>query len=83
MWLGEVLGTLATTPVYLFYIGSSADPRHGLIANALGGVAGLAIAGAITAYWKDPVGTAEWAPPFQMALSPTQGGAALTAMGQW
>ena len=27
-------GTLATTPVYLFYIGSSADPRHGLIANA-------------------------------------------------
>jgi len=83
MWLGEVLGTLATTPVYLFYIGSSADPRHGLIANALGGVAGLAVAGAITAYWKDPVGTAEWAPPFQMALAPTQGGAALTAMGQW
>jgi len=83
MWIGDVLGTLATTPVYLFYIGSSADPRHGLIANALGGVAGLAIAGAITAYWKDPVGTAEWTPPFQMALAPTQGGAALTAMGQW
>jgi hypothetical protein len=84
MWLGDVLGTLATTPVYLFYIGSSADPRHGLIANALGGVAGLAIAGAITAYWKDPVTTSEWTPPFQMALAPMQGGgAALTAMGQW
>jgi hypothetical protein len=83
MWIGDILGTLATTPVYLFYIGSSADPRHGLIANALGGIAGLAVAGAITAYWKDPVGTAEWAPPFQMALAPMQGGAALTAMGQW
>jgi hypothetical protein len=83
MWLGDLLGTIATTPVYLFYIGSKSDPRHGLIANALGGVAGLAIAAAITAYWKDP-GTAEgWTPPFQMALSPMQGGAALTAMGQW
>jgi hypothetical protein len=83
MWIGDVLGTLATTPVYLFYIGSSSDPRHGLIANALGGVAGLAVAGAITAYWKDPVSTTAWTPPFQMALAPMQGGAALTAMGQW
>ena len=83
MWLGDVLGTLATTPVYLFYIGSSADPRHGLIANALGGVAGLAIAGALTAYVKDPGTAAGWTPPFQMALAPMQGGAALTAMGQW
>ena len=41
MWLGDLLGTLATTPVYLFYIGSDADPRHGLIANAVGGLAGL------------------------------------------
>jgi hypothetical protein len=83
MWIGDVLGTIATTPVYLFYIGNSADPRHGLIANALGGLAGVAIAGAITAYWKDPVSTSEWTPPFQMALAPMQGGAALTAMGQW
>jgi hypothetical protein len=83
MWVGDLLGTIVTTPVYLFYIGSSADPRHGLIANAIGGLAGLAVAGAITAYWKDPPGTAEWAPPFQMALAPMQGGAALTAMGQW
>jgi hypothetical protein len=83
MWAGDVLGTLATTPVYLFYIGSSADPRHGLIANALGGVAGLAIAAALTANLKDP-GTAEgWTPPFQLAMSPMQGGAALTAMGMW
>src|ERR1700722_11684219 len=70
MWLGDVLGTLATTPVYLFYIGSSADPRHGLIANALGGAAGLAVAAALTANMKDPGGpTAQaWTPPFQMSL---------------
>jgi hypothetical protein len=82
MWLGEVLGTVATTPVYLFYIGSSSDPRHGLIANALGGLAGVAIAGVITANWKDTT-AAGWTPPFQMAVSPTQGGAAVSAMGQW
>jgi hypothetical protein len=83
MWLGDLLGTLVTTPVYLFYIGSSADPRHGLIANALGGVAGLAVAAALTANMKD-AGTAQgWTPPFQMSLAPTQGGAALTAMGMW
>lgn len=83
MWIGDLLGTLATTPVYLFYIGSSADPRHGLIANALGGAAGLALATVLTMNWKDPVTADGWTPPFQMALSPTQGGAALTAMGQW
>jgi hypothetical protein len=83
MWLGEVAGTLATTPVYLFYIGSSSDPRHGLIANALGGLAGVGIAAALTAKWKDPATASGWAPPFQMAVTPTQGGAALTAMGQW
>src|ERR1019366_5504925 len=43
MWLGDVLGTLATTPVYFFYIGSDAEPRHGLIANAVGGLAGLSL----------------------------------------
>jgi hypothetical protein len=89
MWLGDTLGTLATTPVYLFYIGSSADPRHGLIANALGGVAGLAVAAALTANLKDlPTGhgsasASPWTPPFQVAFSPMKGGAALTAMGSW
>jgi hypothetical protein len=83
MWLGELGGIIATTPVYLFYIGSSADPRHGLIANALGGLAGVGIAAVVTANWKDKGTAQDWTPPFQMAVSPTQGGAALTAMGQW
>ena len=84
MWLGEVLGTLATTPVYLFYIGSSADPRHGLIANAVGGLAGIGLAAALTANMTDSPGTASWLPPFQIAVGPTPtGGAQLTAYGQF
>jgi hypothetical protein len=82
MWLGELLGTLATTPVYLFYIGSDSDPRHGLIANAVGGLAGIALAGALTANMTDAVGAAPWIPPVQFALAPTShGGAQLTAYG--
>jgi hypothetical protein len=84
MWVGQVLGTLATTPVYLFYIGSSADPRHGLIANAVGGLAGIGLAAALTANMVDSPGTASWMPPFQVGVGPTpHGGAQLTAYGQF
>jgi len=84
LWIGDILGTLATTPVYLFYIGSSADPRHGLIANSLGGLAGIAIAAVLTNGMKDHGEATGWAPPFQLAIAPAQGGGgAITAMGQW
>jgi hypothetical protein len=83
MWAGDMLGTLATTPVYLFYIGSSAPARHGLIANALGGLAGLAIGAALSAGSTDPAGTASWTPPFNLSVAPTQGGAQLMAFGQF
>jgi hypothetical protein len=84
MWLGDVLGTLATTPVYLFYIGSNAEPRHGLIANAVGGLAGLGIAAALTANMTDGPGAASWSPPFQLAVGPSpNGGAQVTAYGQF
>jgi hypothetical protein len=83
MWLGDLLGTVATTPVYLFYIGGG-EARHGLIANALGGLAGIGIAAALTANMSDPPGTASWTPPFQFSLGPTEhGGAQLTALGQF
>ncbi|MGO9838942.1 MAG: hypothetical protein ACLP1X_32575 [Polyangiaceae bacterium] len=82
MWLGEVLGTVATTPVYLFYLGGG-DARHGLIANAAGGLAGLGIAAALTWNMTDPPMSASWTPPFQFALEPTNGGAKLTALGAW
>jgi hypothetical protein len=84
MWLGDLLGTLATTPVYLFYIGSDADPRHGLIANAVGGLAGIGLAAALTANMTDSAGTNSWTPPFQIAVGPSpSGGAQLTAFGQF
>jgi hypothetical protein len=84
MWLGDVVGTVATTPVYLFYIGSSADPRHGLIVNALGGVVGLSVAAALTANMVDPPESASWRPPFDLAVGPTpHGGAELNAFGQF
>jgi hypothetical protein len=85
MWLGDLIGTVATTPVYLFYIGSSADPRHGLIVNALGGLAGIGIAAALTANMTDSPTTAKgWAPPFQLSIAPTQyGGAQVSAFGQF
>jgi hypothetical protein len=82
MWIGDVLGMLATTPVYFFYIGSDADPRHGLIANAVGGLGGLALAAVLTANAQDPPGTAAWRPPFQVTVGPTEhGGAELRAFG--
>jgi hypothetical protein len=81
MWIGDALGTLATTPVYLFYIGSSAEPRHGLIVNALGGLVGLGVAAAFTGNMSDP-GTSSWSAPFQFAVAPTEhGGAQLSAFG--
>ena len=83
MWLGDLLGTLATTPVYLFYIGSDSEPRHGLIANAVGGLAGLGLAAALTGSMTDPPGTASWTPPFQVSVTPMTGGAQVMAFGQW
>ena len=59
------------------------SPRHGLIANAVGGLAGLGLAAALTASMTDPPGTASWAPPFQLSVSPTQGGGQVMAFGQW
>jgi hypothetical protein len=84
MWLGDVLGTLATTPVYLFYIGNNAEPRHGLIANAVGGLAGIALAAALTANMTDDPGATSFLPPFHVAVGPTPtGGAQVMAFGQF
>ena len=83
MWLGDVLGTVATAPVYLFYVGGG-QAQHGLIANSLGGLAGLGIAALLTANLTDPPETAAWAPPFTVAVTPNpSGGAQVTASGLW
>jgi len=76
MWGGFLIGTAASSVVYLAYIPSSADPRHGLIANSLGGLAGLGIAAALTANMKDDNSTnnaaqhGQWKPPFQLGMQP-------------
>jgi hypothetical protein len=84
MWLGELIGTAVTMPVYLFYVNDTADMRHGLVANAVGGLAGLGIAAALTANLTDGPGSASWKPPFQLAMGPSDhGGVHLTAFGQF
>jgi hypothetical protein len=83
MWIGYAAGTAATSIVYAFYLFSDADPKHGLIANSLGGLAGVAIAAALTANMTDDDGGKQaWVPPFQLGFTPLpQGGAAATAYG--
>lgn len=98
MWVGFLAGTAASSLVYLFYIGSSADPRHGLIANSLGGLAGVGLAAALTANMKDDDGTNNavkhglWTPPVDIGVRPVTSpiygstetkGVALTASGTW
>jgi hypothetical protein len=81
MWLGWLLGTAAGSLVYLGYIGQP-DCHHGLIANGIGGLAGVGIAAALTANEQDTAST--WVPPIQVGVTPTgTGGAALSAYGTW
>jgi hypothetical protein len=83
MWIGDVLGTAVTAPVYLFYIGGG-EAQHGMIANAIGGLAGLALAGFLTANLTDPPATSSWEPPFTLAVAPTPGGGGqATIAGTW
>jgi hypothetical protein len=98
MWGGFLLGTAASSVVYFGYIGSADNPRHGLIANSLGGLAGVGLAAALTANMKDDNGTSNaaqhgaWTPPFQIAMQPVTSplygssqtkGAALTVYGDF
>jgi hypothetical protein len=69
------------------------DPKHGLIGNALGGVAGLTLTALLTANMSDdepklPPGARTgkaWTPPFQLMVTPAQvgQGASISAFGVW
>lgn len=94
MWLGYGIGAAAPSFIYLAYIGSDKDPKHGLIANALGGVAGLTVAAIIARNLSDdeptlPPGTPKttkkpWQPPFMLSVAPNgQGGGMINAFGAW
>jgi hypothetical protein len=81
MWLGYFLGTAAGSLVYFGYIGQS-DAHHGMIANGVGGLAGVGLAAALTANQTDTAKA--WVPPIQIGVAPTPyGGAALQAFGSW
>jgi hypothetical protein len=75
IWLGYGLGLLAGCLVYPFYLlAPDADPKRGLVVNALAGLAGAGIAGALTWELKDPDDSPRqgkiWKPPFDISLGP-------------
>jgi hypothetical protein len=85
MWLGYLIGTAGGSVIYPFYLldpNAKQDIHHGLIANSLGGVAGVALAGALTSGVLD---NAEKSVindlPFQLGVAPQRGGATLQAAG--
>ena len=84
MWIGYAAGTAAGCIVYPFYLASDASPQHGLIANALGGLAGVGLAAIFAGQMSDddPSSKKAFNPPFQLGASPTPGGGtAVTAFG--
>ncbi len=72
MWGGYGLGTLAGCLVFPFYLFSDSDAKTGFIGPALGGIAGVAIAGFLSYGALDPedqqprVGA--WKPPVDISL---------------
>jgi hypothetical protein len=94
MWMGYGAGALIGCLVFPFYLfAKDSDPKTGFIAPALGGIAGVGIAGALTYNLKDPEDRRgkRFKAPFDVAvlpaprLDPTQGqspgGAMITGMG--
>ncbi len=75
MWLGYGAGTAASSAVYLSYLFSSEDPRVGLVTNAIGGLAGLAVGAAFGAGLTDDAeATAGLLDGSHLSFSPVPGG---------
>jgi hypothetical protein len=91
MWIGYAIGTAGASIIYPFYLldsNASKDIHHGLIANSLGGLAGVAVAGVLTSGAADAVESDLQKStinklPFQLGFAPTQGGATAIAAGVW
>jgi hypothetical protein len=73
MWLGYGGGALLGCLVFPLYLFSDSDAKHGFIGPALGGLAGVGLAGALTWDLKDPDDKRAQAfkPPFDISLAPT------------
>jgi hypothetical protein len=69
MWGGYAGGAAIGCVVFGAYLFVDSDPKGGFFGPALGGLAGAAIAGALTWDWKD-AGQAKWMPPFNVAILP-------------
>lgn len=71
MWLGYLGGAAAGCLVFPFYIGSDSSAKHGFIGPALGGLAGTAVAGALTWNMQDAgFNPVAWKPPVDIAFAP-------------
>lgn len=83
-WLGYGVGVGATSVIYAAYLFVDGDPKRGMVANAIGGVAGLALASLFAAELKDDErAEREWTPPFQLGFQPVEKGGVLQAFGQF
>jgi hypothetical protein len=88
MWMGAGAGFAVTLPVYLFYAGSEAPAKRGLIVQGTGTTLGL-VAGAIfTMDDKDDIATADpygtrrtWAKITGVGLMPVPGGTGAQVTG--
>jgi hypothetical protein len=85
MWAGYGVGTAVSSLVYIAYAFSDDDPRAGLVTNALGGVAGLAVGAVMGAGLEDEPETAQsgtWSNT-HFALAPVNGGGMAMAVGSF
>jgi hypothetical protein len=74
MWLGYGGGALLGCLVFPLYLFSDSDAKHGFIGPALGGLAGVGLAGALTWDLKDPEDRPRaqtFKPPFDISIAPT------------
>ena len=84
MWYGYGAGTALSSLVYVAYAFSDANARGGLVTNALGGVAGLAVGAVLGAGLQDEPETARttWEHT-HFAFAPVQGGGLAMATGSF
>ncbi len=82
MWAGYGAGTALSSLVYIAYAFSDDNPRGGLVTNALGSVAGLAVGAVLGAGLQDEPETARTAwENTHFAFAPMQGGGMAMATG--